>query len=81
LQKYVPGTKLYISTRKKSKYMVQRPDGAWSHFGQLPYDDFTFHLDEKRRDRYLRRALNIKGKWKDDPYSSNMLSVRLLWSG
>jgi hypothetical protein len=80
LQKYLPGTKLYISTRKNKKYMVQKPDGKWSHFGQLPYDDFTMHKDIQRRNAYLRRALNIKGNWRDDPYSSNMLAIMLLWT-
>lgn len=80
LQKYLPGTKLYISSHKNKKYMIQKPDGTWSHFGQLGYQDFTKHLDIKRRDRYLRRSLAIPGNWIDDPYSSNWLSIRLLWN-
>jgi hypothetical protein len=36
-------------------------------------------MDKSRRDRYLRRAMNISGNWYEDPYSANMLSINLLW--
>jgi hypothetical protein len=93
LRKYLgKNVKLYISTRKNKKYMVMRPEGTdgspvlasrrrrtWSHFGQLPYEDYTKHRNELRRIRYLQRATNIRGNWAEDPYSSNMLSINLLW--
>lgn len=80
LHKYLgKNVKLYISTRKNKKYMVMRPEGTWSHFGQLPYEDYTKHRNELRRIRYLQRAANIRGNWAEDPYSSNMLSINLLW--
>jgi hypothetical protein len=44
------------------------------------YEDFTKHKDEKRRENYLKRTANIRGKWKDDPYSKNNLSRCLLWN-
>ena len=31
------------------------------------------------RTRYLNRALNIKGDWRNNPYSANFLSILLLW--
>lgn len=71
--------KLAVSTRKDKKYMIQRPDGKWSHFGQLPYSDYTKHRDPERRRRYLQRATAIRGDWAKDPYSSNSLSINLLW--
>jgi 2-phospho-L-lactate transferase/gluconeogenesis factor (CofD/UPF0052 family) len=71
---------LYPSTRKNKKWMVQRPDGIWVHFGQLGAEDYTFHQNEIRRQNYLNRALNIKGNWRDDPYSANNLSLAILWS-
>ena len=72
---------LYISTRINKKYMIQRPDGKFIHFGQFdpPMEDYTKHQNDIRRIRYLNRATNIKGKWRDDPYSSNNLSIHLLW--
>jgi hypothetical protein len=68
-----------LSTKKTKKYMVQRPDGKWIHFGEMGYEDFTKHQDEKRRDNYLKRTANMKGNWKDDKYSANNLARNILW--
>lgn len=69
-----------ISTRKDKKYMVFNPNTQkWVHFGQINYEDYTKHNDDKRRQRYLKRSTNIKGNWKDDKYSPNNLSINLLW--
>jgi len=72
---------LYISTKITKKYMIQRPDGKFIHFGQFdpPMEDYTYHQNDIRRINYLNRATNIKGKWRDDPYSPNNLSINLLW--
>lgn len=72
---------LYISTRRTKKYAIQRPDGKFIHFGQFdpPMEDYTKHQNDIRRIRYLTRATNIRGNWQDDPYSSNNLSIHLLW--
>jgi len=67
------------STRKFKKYMVLKPDGKWSHFGDIRYEDFTQHFDDKRKENYLARAENIKGNWKNDKYSPNNLSIHILW--
>lgn len=79
LQRYLPGSKLYISTRKNKKYMVKKPDGTWSHFGQMKFQDYTKHKDDIRRINYLQRATNIHGNWKNDIYSPNNMSIHLLW--
>ena len=71
--------RLHFSTRKDKKYMVQNPQGHWVHFGQMGYEDFTKHLDERRRQDYLTRSARIKGNWKTDPYSPNNLSRHILW--
>jgi hypothetical protein len=72
---------LYVSTRKNKKYSILNPStGHMVHFGQIPYEDFTKHQDEARRQNFLRRTAHIKGNWKDNPYSSNNLSRELLWS-
>ena len=49
------------------------------HFGQLGYEDYTKHNDEKRRERYLKRTANIRGDWKENKFSPNNLSRNLLW--
>ena len=71
---------VFLSTRKNKKYMIMNDDKKWIHFGQLGYEDFTKHLDEQRRELYLKRASKIKGDWKTNIYSPNMLSIVLLWT-
>ena len=68
-----------LSTRQDKKYMVQKPNGVWVHFGQKGYEDHTKHGDSNRRESYLRRTANIKGNWKDNKYSPNNLSRNILW--
>ena len=70
---------IYISTRPKKKFMIQRPDGKFIHFGEKGYQDFTAHLDKTRQLNYTNRASNIKGDWRDDPFSPNNLSLAILW--
>jgi deferrochelatase/peroxidase EfeB len=71
---------LYISTRKDKKYMIEDPKtGKMVHFGHMDYEDFTKHKDKERRERYLKRATNIKGNWESNPYSPNNLSIHVLW--
>ena len=71
--------KLLISPRKDKKYRVYDPNGKAVDFGQMGFQDHTRHQDEKRRENYLRRATNIKGNWKNNPYSANNLSLHVLW--
>jgi len=66
------------STRKGKKYMIDNGEKV-IHFGSILYQDYTKHRDKKRRDAYLRRATMIKGRWWDDPFSPNWLSILLLW--
>lgn len=70
---------LYVSKKKDKKYDIVKPDGKIVSFGQMGYEDFTKHKDIDRRRRYLARATNMKGNWKDDPYSPNNLSIHILW--
>ena len=75
--------KLYISTRKNKKYMIfDKNNNKWVHFGSFdpPMEDFTYHKNNSRRENYLKRALNIKGNWKDNFFSPNNLSMNLLWN-
>lgn len=82
LQKYFGRhTDLYISNRKNKKYMVINPyTNKNVHFGDIRFQDLTKHLNPIRRNSYLRRATNIRGNWKDDPYSSNNLAIWCLWN-
>ena len=70
---------LFISNKPDKKYMIQDPNGKWVHFGQIPYEDYTKHGDETRRQSYLKRTANMKGNWRDNPYSANNLARNVLW--
>jgi len=67
--------------------MIYNPQtNKYVHFGAMGYFDYTkyiqlfdFKTANEHRNRYLKRALNIKGTWKDNPYSPNNLSMLLLW--
>lgn len=68
--------KIFYSTRENKKYMVESPEGKMIHFGQLPYEDFTKHQDEERRDAFKKR----NAKWKTQPkWSAGWLAYHLLW--
>lgn len=71
-----------ISGRKNKKYMVKDPTtNKWVHFGGFnpPMEDFTKHKNIERREKYLKRATNIRGNWKKNKYSPNNLSIHILW--
>ena len=77
---YGKDKELEISTRKNKKYMVKN-NNKYIHFGDIRFEDFTKHKDEKRRLNYLKRASKIKGDWAKNKYSANFLSIILLWNG
>ena len=82
-KKYGKDAVLFISTRKNKKYMIiDKNNNKWVHFGSLepPHEDFTKHKDERRRQNFMKRTGNIRGNWRDNPYSSNNLSREILWS-
>ena len=68
---------IYPSTRKNSKYMVWNPlKGKYVHFGSINYQDYTFHENKERRDRFRTR----NKKWADaDIFSPAFLSYYILW--
>jgi len=70
------GYNINVSTRNDKKYMVERPDKKWIHFGQMGYEDYTLHQDNKRRQSFLSR----NRRWANaEPYSPAFLSYSLLW--
>lgn len=66
-----------LSTRKDKKYMVLNPNiNKWIHFGQIGYQDYTKHQDNKRRQLFRLR----NQKWAEqDLYTPGYLSYYLLW--
>ena len=70
---------LYMSNKPTKKFMIQKPDGKYVHFGQMGFQDFTRTLDKEKQRKYLKRAMAIKGTWFNDPYSPNNLSIHLNW--
>ena len=70
---------VYKSNNPKKKYMVQDDKGKWVHFGAMGMEDFTKHLDPVRQTSYLKRATNIKGKWRENILSPNCLAILGLW--
>ena len=73
---------IQLSDKPQKKYMVLNPHtNKWVYFGQMFCVIFIKHKDEKRRENYLNRTANIRGNWKDNPYSANLLSRCILWNG
>ena len=70
----------------KSFNINEKFTNKYVHFGAMGYLDYTKYVQfidlktaNEHRSRYLKRALNIKGNWMDNPYSPNYLSMLLLW--
>ena len=82
LKKYLGSTyDLYISDKLNKKYCIfDISTNQFIHFGDLRYQDFSKHHDIERRERYLKRALNMKGDWKNNKKSPNNLAINLLWA-
>lgn len=71
---------IYKSDKPKKKYQILDRDGKFVYFGDGNMEDFNAHQDKERRRRYIARASKIRGKWKENPYSPNFLSLVLLWN-
>jgi hypothetical protein len=70
---------LYRSQKKDKKYSIKAPDGKMVSFGQMGFEDHTKHGDPVRQMKFLNRTSNYRGNWKENPYSPNNLSRRILW--
>jgi hypothetical protein len=70
---------LYRSKNKDKKYSIKAPDGKMVSFGQMGFEDLTKHGDAVRQKNYLARTANMRGNWKENPFSPNNLSRRILW--
>ena len=80
-QLFGSNVKIVQSKAKNKKYTLIKPDGKRVNFGSLEYQDYTKHKNKQRRDNYLKRSAGIKGNWRNNKYSANNLSMRLLWDG
>jgi hypothetical protein len=73
---YGKDVELYESSRKDKKFMVQRPDGKWIHFGQKGYSDWHLHRDPLRRERFRTR----NKRWADaEKWTPAHLAYYVLW--
>jgi hypothetical protein len=73
---------LYPSTLKNKKWdLYYKEDDKVKKvsFGNPDYEDYTIHKDEERKKNYLKRATNIRGKWRENPFSPNNLAINVLW--
>ena len=71
---------LFASPLKFKKYRIKDPNkNKWVDFGDIRYQDYTYHNNEQRRKNYLKRAGNMNGNWRNNPYSANNLSMNILW--
>ena len=68
---------IYRSNREKKKYAIFDPlKQRYSHFGDIDYEDYTYHKDDERRKDFRKRNM----KWYDAPmYSPAFLAYHLLW--
>lgn len=72
---------IFISNSSTHKYtIINKQNGKKVNFGNISYEDFTYHRDKIRRDNYLKRSAGIRGDWRDNKYSANSLSRALLWT-
>ncbi len=69
------GGEIRLSTRKDKKYLILH-NGKWVHFGQMGFQDYTKHLNSKRRDLFKQRNQKWSGAGK---YTPAYLSYHLLW--
>jgi hypothetical protein len=68
--------KIYPSSQKNKRYMAII-NGKRVHFGDIRYDNFLTHKDERRRANFHKRFKNNPGY--DTPLSPLWLSANLLW--
>ena len=69
-----------VSNKPTKKFMVFDPNlNKYIYFGQIGFQDFTKHNDLKRQKSYLQRTANMRGDWKNNPYSANNLAREILW--
>lgn len=82
---------LHFSDDNVHKLVMVTPEGHYRRFGRVGYNDFLIwsHLERKKQvekgtaqqkqDRFWKSHTKIKGEWRNDEYSPNMLALKVLW--
>jgi len=89
---YGNGAKLLgFATDGVHKLAMPNEDGRLMLFGRVGYGDFLIwsHLEKtgkapqgtasKKRNVFHKSHSQIRGDWKDDPFSPNNLALKILW--
>ena len=86
-----PTDKLDFALDNNHKLAMTTPSGKVVRFGKATYNDYILWqwleingevaegTAKQRRRLYHSRADNIKGDWRDDPYSPNNLARLVIW--
>lgn len=73
-----------LKTKKLRVFFRQGANEVHVDFGHTQYEDFTQHKDKARRKNYLTRSSGIRDSQgrltKDNPFSANYWSRRILWA-
>ena len=79
------GRALEFSNNGKNKLMIYDDEGKPSHFGRVGYGDYIIYsatdkaLAEKKRNTFHKSHSKIKGDWRNDKFSPNMLALKINW--
>ena len=66
------------STKPEKKYQATA-NNRTIHFGQKPYEDFTMHRDESRRQNYIKRHGAQQDWSKKNIMTPGFMSRYVLW--
>jgi len=79
------GRALEFSDNDKNKLMIYDDEGKPSRFGRVGYGDYIIYsatdkkLAEKKRNTFQKSHSKIKGDWRNDKFSPNMLALKINW--
>jgi hypothetical protein len=79
------GRALEFSDNGKNKLMIYDDEGKPRHFGRVGYGDYIIYsatdkaLADKKRNTFQKSHSKIKGDWKNDKFSPNMLALKINW--
>lgn len=77
LDKYIK--QLGYSNNKDKKYYIILKNGKIIHYGNINYQDYLIHQDDKRRDNFKKRFYKQYMKIKDNIESPLYWSYNILW--
>ena len=77
LDKYIK--QIGYSNNKNKKYYVILKNGKIIDYGNINYQDYIIHQDDKRRDNFKKRFHKLYMKNKDNIESPLFWSYNILW--